>query len=510
VEYLETLIERRIGADVREVRRLICSTVDGFQGDERDVILYSWRYAEGDSPSVFSFTNGGGGEQRINVALTRARHQAVHFVSVPIEQFPMSAANITGYLKHAVDPEVLLEQAEARVHREPEGRARRTLADALGEAGLDMAENYVACGVNTDLVVSDAVSSRRAAVLVDAERDPHRPPDTPERIDQQALLERAGWEVVRISATEVLSSPEFSVEKVQNAVARGQVVPSAESPEENRTLVTVDAAGLPVPEDLLELDGEITPEDRADYNWEAPPVEARLASGEPVFMSEFEKHLFSELSQAGGPELKVVPQWPTRNKQVDLVLTNRRGGRLAVEADGAQHHQTPSGDFIPEDVERQSLLEEAGWVFCRVEHSAFAKDPDSEVRRILEMLAVQPENAGLAELVWGDGGVAEALAVPADVAPVDIPGNRAVPPGDPESVPTGSEVDAVTAGATRARWQLRSQSPSPTETETAPVTRSVSRARRRIPLRQQLRRATTVEGRRSASTTCLWVRSRSS
>jgi very-short-patch-repair endonuclease len=421
VEYIETLIERRIGTKEREQRRLICSTVDGFQGDERDVILYSWRYTAADHPAVFAFTNGGGGEQRINVALTRARHQAVHFVSVPIEEFPMSAANITGYLRHAVDPEVLLEQAEARVHREPEGRARRNLTEALADAGLENAENYVACGVNADLVASDVSSSKRAAVLVDAERDPHRPADTPERIDQQALLERAGWAVVRIPATEVLSSPEVSVRRVKEAVARGQVVPSSDLAEESRTLVTVDAAGLPVPEDLLDVDGEITPEDRADYNWEVPPVETRLASGEPVFMSDFEKDLFSELTQAGGADLKVVPQWPTRNKQIDLVLTDRRGGRLAVEADGAQHHQTPTGAFIPEDVERQALLEEAGWVFCRVEHSAFAKDPDSEVRKILEALAAQPENAGLAELVWGDGGVAEAMAVPADVAPAELP-----------------------------------------------------------------------------------------
>jgi hypothetical protein len=85
---------------------LICSAVDGFQGDERDVILYSWSYAEGDHPAVFAFTIGGG-EQRIDVALTRARRQAVHFVSAPLEEFPMSATDITGYLKHAIEPEVL-------------------------------------------------------------------------------------------------------------------------------------------------------------------------------------------------------------------------------------------------------------------------------------------------------------------------------------------------------------------------------------------------------------------
>jgi len=57
-------------------------------------------------------------------------------------------------------------------------------------------------------------------------------------------------------------------------------------------------------------------------------------------------------------------QWPSRGKQIDLVVTDRQGRRLAVEADGGQHHRTSTGDFIPEDLERQALLEEAGWSFC--------------------------------------------------------------------------------------------------------------------------------------------------
>ena len=46
VEHLELTIEREIPRALRERHRLICSTVDGFQGDERDVILYSWRYTD--------------------------------------------------------------------------------------------------------------------------------------------------------------------------------------------------------------------------------------------------------------------------------------------------------------------------------------------------------------------------------------------------------------------------------------------------------------------------------
>jgi len=94
------------------------------------VILYSWRFAEGSSPSIFAFTNGEGGQQRVNVALTRARHQTIHFVSASIDKFPLGASNITPYLKHGLDPEKLLAQMERRAHRTPGGEARRRVAKA--------------------------------------------------------------------------------------------------------------------------------------------------------------------------------------------------------------------------------------------------------------------------------------------------------------------------------------------------------------------------------------------
>ena len=56
----------------------------------------------------------------------------------------------------------------------------------------------------------------------------------------------------------------------------------------------VDPIGVPVPTpDLLDL--EIAPEDRADYHWDMPSVQARLHAGEAVFMSDFERQLYDML-----------------------------------------------------------------------------------------------------------------------------------------------------------------------------------------------------------------------
>ena len=101
---------------------------------------------------------------------------------------------------------------------------------------------------------------------------------------------------------------------------------------------------MPITDAAL-LDLDIAAEDRADYHWEIPPVEKRLAAGEAVFHSDFERDLYTMLARVD--DLMVVPQWPTRGKSIDLVITDREGRRLAVEADGAQHHETDTGDAHP-------------------------------------------------------------------------------------------------------------------------------------------------------------------
>lgn len=395
VEYIQALIEPRVRPVERERRRLICSTVDGFQGDERDVILYSWRYTAADHGSVFAFTNGGSGEQRINVALTRARHQAIHFISTPVDKFPPSAGNVTGYLTHAIDPDRLLSKVEARAHREPAGRARQAVAAACSRRGLGVVENYIACGISIDLLVTNEDGTRRAAVFVDAERDLHPPVNVPERVDQHELLQRAGWEVVRLPATTVLDRPELAERAIDAALRRAEPMTVGRDIEEPVMQTVVD--GVPLADESL-LDLEIEPEDRADYHWDVPSVAARHEAGEAVFMSGFEEELCGSL--AIHDDLKVVPQWPSRGKYIDLVVTDKEGRRLAVEADGSQHHETAAGQLIPEDLDRQAFLEEAGWTFQRVAHRDYLKDPKAAVQGILDALAAQPPNPDLAARVW--------------------------------------------------------------------------------------------------------------
>ena len=69
------------------------------------------------------------------------------------------------------------------------------------------------------------------------------------------------------------------------------------------------------------------------------------------------------------------------------------GKRLAIECDGDRYHPL---EKIPEDMDRQSVLERMGWVFTRVRSTEFLRNPDRAMKEVfekLEQLEIFPANA---------------------------------------------------------------------------------------------------------------------
>ena len=356
IEHIEELVEARIPRESREQHKVICSTVDGFQGDERDVILYSWRFAPSSSPAILAFTNGESGSQRTNVALTRARHQAIHFISAPLNRFPQGARNVTGFLRHANQPSLLMAKAESRIHHEPRDEVRGRIASILETAGLQVEERYIAGGVSVDLKVVDPETRARIAVFVDSKLDPHPPAVVVRRIDGQGLLERAGWTVLRIPPSDFVD-PAHVVTHTRDALAVAQS--RSEAGSDDLPYMEVECEPLDDEEEALRLASPIAVEDRADHHWESAAVEDRLRAGDDVFQSDFEKQLYDHLALEA--ELQVVPQWPSRGKLIDLVITDREGRRLAIEADGASTTRPPTeAPFQRTSTARSCLRKPAG------------------------------------------------------------------------------------------------------------------------------------------------------
>ena len=105
--------------------------------------------------------------------------------------------------------------------------------------------------------------------------------------------------------------------------------------------------------------------------------------------SPFEGEVMKRLLAAG---YRVQPQWRVGAFRIDLVVEGERR-RVAIECDGDRYHPL---DKIPEDMDRQAVLERMGWIFTRIRSTDFLRNPDRAMKQVfekLEMLEIFPVNA---------------------------------------------------------------------------------------------------------------------
>lgn len=95
--------------------------------------------------------------------------------------------------------------------------------------------------------------------------------------------------------------------------------------------------------------------------------------------SPFEQEVYERLVRQG---YCVRPQWQVGRYRIDLVVEGQEG-RVAVECDGDRYH---SIEKLPEDMERQAILERLGWRFVRIRGSVFFRDRESTMAKVFAKL----------------------------------------------------------------------------------------------------------------------------
>ena len=196
VDELTRLAAERVTPSARSRHQLRIGTPDEFQGDERDVILYSFCYGPTSEPRSFHPLQRDAG--RVNVALTRARDQIWCFVSRPVHEFPRGLYQ--RFLEYAEENHGRAPKPDVVGKKDDlfDSEFEESVATALREKGLSVATQWPSCGYKIDLVVSDQ-PGRMLAVECDG---PHHFDEwgQQEKADweRQEVLERAGWAVLRV------------------------------------------------------------------------------------------------------------------------------------------------------------------------------------------------------------------------------------------------------------------------------------------------------------------------
>jgi very-short-patch-repair endonuclease len=222
---LQELVAQQIPEDEWEEHDLVVVTPDGFQGDERDVILYSLSWDNDLMPrqALSQRQRNHPHEQgMLNVAFTRARDEIHVFHSATIETFTLADGRpgaLTKWLRHCADVQ---QQGRPKPSSSRLGQVdsefEAEVAAALRNRGLFVLHQYPACGFHIDLVCER--EGTRVAVECDGERyhlDEHGQPRL-EDLEREAILRRAGWRIVRIPYRKWLQAREVSVAAVLAAL----------------------------------------------------------------------------------------------------------------------------------------------------------------------------------------------------------------------------------------------------------------------------------------------------
>ncbi|HEV3079785.1 MAG TPA: DUF559 domain-containing protein, partial [Gemmataceae bacterium] len=167
-----------------------------FQGDERDVMFLSVVDTP-TSASPLPLRQEGPKKifkKRFNVAVSRARNQlwVVHSLNHATDLKPGDYRR--RLIEHAIDPGAWERELKKLLDR-TESILEERVAKQLAEAGYVVQPQYKVGSYRMDMVVSG--NGKRLAVECDGERD-QSPEQLQEDMGRQAILERLGWQFVRI------------------------------------------------------------------------------------------------------------------------------------------------------------------------------------------------------------------------------------------------------------------------------------------------------------------------
>jgi very-short-patch-repair endonuclease len=224
------LVAEKIGDEARSEHQLVVVNPDGFQGDERDVILYSLSYdgrgmtrdqlsaRQADRPHI---------QGMLNVAFTRAKDEIHIFHSAEIADFGMADGRgaikewleYCAALKDSARPDV--GSLQIQLAKADSGFEQQVMS-ALAEHSVKVYAQYPCCGYFIDIVAS--LNDRRIAIECDGEwvhLDEHGHLRI-EDIQRQEVLERAGWGVLRIPYRSWRENPESQVLRVLAALENSE------------------------------------------------------------------------------------------------------------------------------------------------------------------------------------------------------------------------------------------------------------------------------------------------
>lgn len=224
---IQSLLHKRIDSVELEKRRILAGLSAEFQGDERDIMLLSLVDSATDEDPALRALREGAYElvkKRYNVAASRARDQmwVVHSFD-PGRNLKADDLRFQ-LLRHAQDPTAALRALGAESGR-AESPLEREVVRRLTDAGYRVKQQVSVGHLRIDIVVEGEGEDARLALECDGDR--YRALESlSEDAARQAILERLGWQFVRIRGSLYYRDPDAAFKRVLDRLGELGIEPS--------------------------------------------------------------------------------------------------------------------------------------------------------------------------------------------------------------------------------------------------------------------------------------------
>ncbi|HUA37607.1 MAG TPA: AAA domain-containing protein [Candidatus Sulfopaludibacter sp.] len=237
---VDSILRQRIEPAEYKRRRILCGDSAQFQGDERDVMFLSVVDVPSSDPPLPMRQEGPKKifKKRFNVAASRARDQMWVVYSLEPGTDLKPGDYRRRLIEHAIDPAAWEEKRNPRPDETDSLLVRRIQA-ILTAANYRVLPQFQVGGYRIDLAVVGG--GRRLAVECDGERN-LEPDQLQEDMERQAVLERLGWQFVRVRGSVFFRDEERALEPVFRRLEDLGITPeakpaAAEPPAEENELV---------------------------------------------------------------------------------------------------------------------------------------------------------------------------------------------------------------------------------------------------------------------------------
>ena len=206
VEQLKISVSKVLSEHMMEKHQIEIGTAHTFQGDERDIILASWAYANNSFPQSLIFLQK---PNLFNVAITRAKNQMINFISKNPRELPEGI--LRSYLGFVEEYEnrFALQASDDFDENIYKNAFEKEVAQAFRDLGHD-----VTCGVDIAGLSADLLVDNKFVIECDGIED--KTPSKVSNMKKQAIIERSGLKVSRISKREWQYSPKACIDRIIN------------------------------------------------------------------------------------------------------------------------------------------------------------------------------------------------------------------------------------------------------------------------------------------------------